>query len=59
MKNGYTKIFFSDPKSADFTQSKYKPSNNSEGHEDQKIVPIFLKSTNSPRALTYNFINVF
>ena len=42
MKNGYTKIFFSDPKSADLTKSKYKPSNNSEGHKGRKIVPIFF-----------------
>ena len=56
MKNGYTKIFFSDPKSADLTSSKYKPSNNSEDHEEIKIVPhVFIsfncleQSTNDSR----------
>ena len=48
MKNGYTKIFFSDPKSADLTQSKYKPLNNSEGHDKIQIVPLFLNFPNAP-----------
>ena len=46
MKNGYTKIFFSDPKSADLTSSKYKPSNNSEDHEEIKNVPHVFISFN-------------
>ena len=48
MKNGYTKIFFSDPKSADLTSSKYKPSNNSEDHEEIKNVPHVFISFNCP-----------
>ena len=48
MKNGYTKFFFSDPKSADLTQSKYKPSNNSEDHEEIKNVPHVFISFNCP-----------
>ena len=48
MKNGYTKIFFSDPKSADLTSSKYKPSNNSEDHEEIKNVPHVFISFSCP-----------
>ena len=42
MKNGYTKIFFPDPKSAVFTWSNYKIGIFSKGHWWIKIVPIFL-----------------
>ena len=56
MKNGYSKIFFSDPKSADLTQSKYKPSNNSEGHKAKKILGIFFSLVYHPGAMVRNWL---
>ena len=43
MKNGYTKNFFSDPKSAVLTQPKDKSGIFSKGHDGIKIVPIVFK----------------
>ena len=55
MKTGYTKKFFSDPKSADLTQSKYKPSNNSEGHKAKKNLGIFFSLVYYPGAMIRNW----
>ena len=55
IKNGYSKKNFSDPKSVVMTKSPNKRPVFLQGHEDQKIVPIFFGSLHHNRLLKSDF----
>ena len=59
MKNGYTKIFFSDPKSAVLTQPKDISGIFSKGHDGIKIVPIVFKYIHHKWALVWIWSRIY